>query len=161
MWDKQRIIIKEIPSRQIDKKQSTIPLEKDRYNLNVKLYLNISKIKDTYKYELYSVIDPIETFYHFYIKDIDHVFINMYFDLMEIEKRQLEIKLKNIDLKDFELVEKLYTETISSFERNTKLFCNDVRRGKDFIQLKKWNNFIYESIGIDNLKLFGFKARID
>jgi hypothetical protein len=161
IWDPKRIIIKEASSREIEIKQSTIAFEEDRYNLNVKLFLDITKMGDQYKSELYSTIDPINTYYYFYITDLDQVFINIYFDLMEIEKRELKKKLSNIDLTDQKRVTQLYNEALDTFNKNAKEYCDDVNRGKDFIQLSKWNNTIYNSLNIDNLELFGFKVKND
>jgi len=164
LWNQKRILLKETPKKndRLSKisnfRRSRVNSINDKFNFNVKLFLNITEIGGQYTYEIYSTIDPVNTYYYSTIEDIDHAFINMYFDLMEIEKRALEEKLKTINLSNHKLVTKLYKEAIANFDNSSTQFCRDVDQGQDFEQLSKWNDLISHSIQIDNLKVFGFKA---
>lgn len=166
LWNRKRILMRETPRvnnsfRRVQRnfRVSRVNSINNKFNLNVKLYLDIVKLEGNYKYEIYATIDPINTFFYSKITDLEHAFINMYFDLMEIEKRELELKLKEIDLSNFNLVSDLYKKAVKNFDTRTTQFCRDVDEGQDFEQMKKWNNIISGSINIDNLEVFGFKAK--
>ena len=160
IWDTERIRIREADPKTIEIQGARNFLEEDRYNLNVKLYLDYSIINGKLHYQLYSLIDPINTYYYFHIDRTDHAFINMYFDLMEIEKRKLAQKLSELELSEIDQIDSLYNEAVTQFKQNAKSFTNNVSRGSNFVKMQEWNTIIKRAIHIDNLELFGFQATL-
>lgn len=154
IWDDKRLFLKAPDYKTIEKSRLSNTFEIDRYNLNVQLYLDVVFIEKKPKIELYSIIDPVNTFYHFNINETDHAFINMYFDLLEIERRRLQNKLQNIEDLKWETVQNLYDISYQSFHQTSKDFVKDVNRGLNKVEMQKWNKIIDDALGIDNITLF-------
>ena len=71
-------------------------------------------------YRLATILDPVGSYYHFQITDLDRAFMNMYLDLMEIQKRKFESELSKMQHPSLELVNNLYEKYINEFNRNSK-----------------------------------------
>ncbi len=153
-WNANRFKMRQAPDNVIEKSKSTKAFEIDRYNLSVKLYLDINRVHDSLIYQLCSILDPVSSYYHFYMTDSDRAFMNMYFDLMEIQKRELETELSQLQNLSEELIKELYQKHLKEFDKNRKLFIDETDRGKNLKRMKKWNTYILESLNIDNLKQF-------
>ena len=160
IWDPERIRIREADAKTIEIQSTRTFLEEDRYNLNVKLYLDYSIVNGELHYQLYSLIDPMNTYYYFYIDRTDHAFINMYFDLMEVEKRNLAQELSQLKTSEIDQIESLYNNAVKRYKQNVKSFTNDVSRGSNFVKMKEWNTIIDRAIHINNLELFGFQTTL-
>lgn len=82
-----------------------------------------------------------------------HAFINIYFDLYEIARRKLEASL-NKNRKNKINFYDIYGQFESQFNREMDVFLKDVDRGTNRVEMLKWNKFVKEELGIDNLLLF-------
>ncbi len=156
-WQKKRIVFKEAPPEKTDPPPLMRLPDRERYNLNVKLYLDFNYIDDTLSYQLAAVIDPIDTYYHFTLKDSDLAFINMYFDLMEIQKRKLEKALMRGGTLSPEDIKTLYNKHVAEFTEQSKRLTKETSRGDNLRQMETWNRMILEQLKVDNLELFRLK----
>lgn len=153
-WHKNRFKMKPPSYEVVEESRRNTPFEIDRYNFNANLYLDISLIEDSLHYQLKSILDPVNSYYHFPIQATDLAFMNMYFDLMEIHRRDMETeigKLTNPKPEDLKQLHAMYT---NAFETTAAKFIEEVNRGKNHPAMKAWNQLIYQSLQIDNLSIF-------
>ncbi|MCB0692156.1 MAG: carboxypeptidase-like regulatory domain-containing protein [Saprospiraceae bacterium] len=157
LWDEKRISISESDLLEIEKSKRINPFEIDRLNLNIKLYFDTHYFNDSLHFEVYAIIDPVDSYYLFHISDSDLALINMYFDLMQIQKLQLSeqlIKLKNPDMKTMQT---LYENHIQEFKIKSQSLIKETSRGRNVVAMKKWNSHINDYLGIDNLRIFNLE----
>ena len=153
-WDTIRFTMRQAGEEVIANSMRTRPFDVDRYHLNIKLYMDINVVKDTFLAQLYSVLDPVNSFYHFLITDENLAFMNMWFDLMEIEKRAFVTELSALHQPNEDIVERLYQKHLRQFEESRKQLVADVNRGDHWINMSKWNDYIQQALGVNNLKWF-------
>jgi carboxypeptidase-like protein len=153
-WNENRFKMRQAPVNVIEKSKSSKAFEIDRYNLSVQLYLDVNRVHDSLIYQLCPILDPVSSYYHFYMTDSDRAFMNMYFDLLEIQKRELELEISLSQNLSEELITELYLKHLKEFDENCRLFIDETDRGKNLKRMEVWNAYILESLNIDNLKQF-------
>lgn len=99
-----------------------------------------------------TIFDPIKSYFRFPLTNNGKAFINMYFDLVEIYRRGLEEKLRKE--KSVQRVMSHYDASIRQLEKYNRDFLKETERGTNIKGMLKWNNFIKQEIGIDNLEQF-------
>ena len=159
LWNRNRFKMTQAPASVIEKSKSTRAFEIDRFNFSVKLYLDVNIVHDSIIYQVCSILDPAASYYHFYMTDSDRAFMNMYFDLMEIQKRKFVIESSLFQNLSEELIEELYQKHLKEFDENCKLFIDETDRGKNLKKMEEWNNYILESLNINNLKQFNINRK--
>ncbi len=127
-------------------------IKRDLYNIEAQLFLDITRVKDSLYFNTYSVFDSYKTFYRLQTSNITNAFINIYFDLYEIQRRELQSKLeeKNWSLNE---ADSIYKQNIISINKIAKKYIKDVQMGNNAVELEKWNIYIFNNLGINNLKL--------
>lgn len=158
MWNENRFEMTQVASEVIENSKRTRAFESDRYNFNVKLYCDINYVQDSMIYRLATILDPVGSYYHFQITDLDRAFMNMNLDLMEIQKRKFEYELSKMQLPSLELVNKLYEKHINEFETNSKLFVSETNKGRNWDKMEWWNKYILKALNIDNLKTLNLSS---
>lgn len=153
-WNKKRMQMRQASAYKIRMSEGNVAFENDRYHLDVKLFLDVNIIQDSLTYQIKTILDPVTSFYHFYINNVDHAFMNMYFDLMEIQKRKLEAALLALDEPSIPLINALYEKQIDAFNKTIKSFVSETKRGKNMEGMEAWNEHIYQALNVDNLKRF-------
>ncbi len=125
-------------------------IKTDLYNLKVQWYFDYNYMNDSLYIQLYSIFDPFQSFYKLDIDNTTLAYINMYFDLYETYRRQLELELnssKSINL--------LFSRRLKEMEQLIEKFNKEVQRGENLNQMLFWNNIILNELGIDNISIFG------
>ncbi len=158
MWDENRFEMNQVTTDIIEKSKRTKAFESDRYNLNVKLYCDINYVQDSMIYRLATILDPVGSYYHFQITDLDRAFMNMYFDLMEIQKRKFESELSKMQHPSLELVNNLYGKHLDEFKTESKLFVSETNKGRNWDKMEWWNKHILKALNIDNLKTLNLSS---
>jgi hypothetical protein len=125
------------------------------YELNVKLYLDYYKRNNTMHYVLNSVLDPYKTYFNDELTNNSKAYINMFFDLLEIEKRKLESDLLAQTPETREEVVEIYNSHIYQYNQTLDKFKNDVKRGEVESEMHKWNDIIEKELGVNNIEHFG------
>ncbi|MFZ5553690.1 MAG: carboxypeptidase-like regulatory domain-containing protein [Bacteroidota bacterium] len=138
----------------IAKKEEFVNAPATLYELKVHLYLDVNYYKDSLHVFTATVFDPYESFYKYPIDTLANCFLNIYFDLMEIQRRELDSEIKKPGITQQQVV-LLYHERKKKMESLSKTFFRECERGKNRKELLKWNNYVKEKLGIDNLKTFG------
>jgi len=160
IWKGRRVRMKEmmIEDRlQLPKgKEGCVPqeeiIEADQYKLEVQLFMDINKIEDTLSFVTAAIFDPYESYFYHRQTQLTAVFINIYFDLAEIQNRKLANKLKGVN--DLEEANRIYEEVNLEYQDILSDFKTEVRRGKNLKELKAWNDLVREELGIDNFEIF-------
>jgi len=151
-WSKTRIKFREIlpDTSEIN---STKNFKSEQYKLSVKIFLDINSYKDSTHFVTSTIFDPYESYYYLPMDNQTHCFVNIYFDLCEIKRQELEKKLyqqKNIMIHAREI----YNESLKEFEIKRNEFLKAVQRGTNEVEMLKYNDYVYEKLGINNVELF-------
>ncbi len=122
------------------------------YNLNAKIYLDINPFLDTLQIVTTTVFDPYESYYKLPLDNAALYFINVYFDLVELERRKLESEILQSDRK-LETIDKLYAESEKRIAAMQLKYFKEADHGKSERGMAKWNQVIVDGLKIDNLLL--------
>ena len=128
----------------------------DRYHLKAQLFMDLNLNGDSIEHQTFTVFDAEESFYNIPLDECTNVFLNIYFDLFEISRLKLETK---ISAKKYSVtqLDSLYKVTVADLEEETAEYRKYVSRGKNRKELEKYNMYVNEQLGIDNLKIFQIK----
>ena len=125
--------------------------------MNVQLFLDVTQNERTFNFKSYSVFDAMKTFYHLEEEAETKAFLNIYFDICEIERRRME-NLLNSSANTIQKTDSIYHEAVRRKDEVTKKYLKDVQLGKAKKSMYEWNDYVFQNLGIDNLKLFGEKV---
>lgn len=159
-WGKKRIGLTKIKSQKENVDPDVVhhhvnantKLGTSMYNLNFQILLDINESTDSIHILTSSIIDPFSSFFNFPLDNKSLAFMNMYFDLVEIERRKLHSTL--IKESNRESVITTYQSGIKNLEKISSEFFRDTQHGTDKKGMTKWNTLINSEIGIDNLDVF-------
>lgn len=155
-WNGNRIIIKGLnadSSKYYDERRT---LYADRYKLTVQLFVDINDLCDSTQIITKTIFDPYDSYFLFETTKESQVFLNIYFDLMEIERRKLADKLEGCK-NDSKAIKLTYNDAVEQSIKLSQEYFREVQRGTDKEALKKWNKLIIKELGIDNISLFGIE----
>jgi len=121
----------------------------DLYNFSVQILLDINPIDSVYDFKSYTIFDLSKTYYLLDINENSNTFINIYFDICEVERRKMERKLlqHNTSLPE---IDSIYQQTLSNIEKITNQYMKEVQRGNNTGLLEKWEEYIHNELGIIN-----------
>lgn len=121
-------------------------------HLAVQIILDVTEVDDTITCKSWSVFDITKTIYLYdNTSDIESYF-NIYFDICEIERRKMQKKLDE-NTHTLPEIDAIYNSTKAEIDRISKQFYLETERGHDDKSIIKWNKYVVENLGIDNLKL--------
>lgn len=147
-WSTQRVAFSEshIESENV----SRIPSE--RYKFVVQLYCDINEWNGELAYQTEAIFDPFQSFYHFSPTPLGNCFFNLYFDLVEIQRRKLDSLLQTAH--HFKDAQRIYSQMRSETDELCKHYLKEVQRGENHEALRYWNTWVYEKLNINNLNYF-------
>ncbi len=123
----------------------------DLYRLKVQILLDINPEGDHFQSRSYTVFDAMSTFFHLPEQPYTSAFLNIYFDLWEIERRKMQAEL---DSSNFSLdqIRTLYQAAVHRAGEITERYLKEVKTGKEEKALKKWNRLVIKEIQVDRMK---------
>lgn len=121
------------------------------YRLKVQVFLDVTIAGDSLDTRSYTVFDAAETFYHLPEEPWTNAFLNIYFDICEIERRKMQKELDS-GRHSLQEVEEIYNRTNENIDIITKEYQKEVQTGRNTEKLAKWNKYVQDELGIDNLK---------
>ncbi len=124
-----------------------------RYDLYAQILLDVNPIGDSIYTQSCAVFDSWRSYFIFQEDDYTDIFINLFFDICEIERREMQQKLDNQRLSIYE-IDKLFANTKAHMQELTTQYLKEVDRGANLLQLQKWNHYVEEKLGINNMKMF-------
>lgn len=160
IWKGERVRMKDMELEKmpppLDPKEGCVYQENeiivDQYNFNVQLFMDLNLISDSLNYLTSAIFDPYKSYYYIKQDEVSTVFMNIYFDLAEIQSRKLHSKLDGIQ--DVQEAEMIYREMMAEFRTISKDYFSEVQRGTKRDALKDWNDEVRKNLGIDNFKIF-------
>ncbi|MDX2360860.1 MAG: carboxypeptidase-like regulatory domain-containing protein [Crocinitomicaceae bacterium] len=150
-WSKNRIRLRNTREETTFSTAPTIAAR--QYNLKALLYLDINELCDSLQFTSATVFDTYESYYHLPINNQSLAFINLYFDLMEIQRRKLDMKLNAC--KNLQEMKAAYQEILAASNVLTEKYIKEVQRGTNWASFVEWNALVVNELGIDNISFFG------
>lgn len=131
-----------------------------RCNLVVQIVLDVTEVGDSIVCKSWSVFDATQTVYLYDDTPDVESYFNIYFDICEIERRKMQ---KKLDEKKYTLqeIDAIYNSTKADIGRISKQFYLETERGHDEKGIRKWNKYVMENLGIDNLEIARKKAELE
>ncbi|MEM7105470.1 MAG: carboxypeptidase-like regulatory domain-containing protein [Bacteroidota bacterium] len=127
--------------------------EYEQFNLGVKFFLDFNTYQDSTHILSSTIFDPYESFYYLPIDKKTHCFVNIYFDLCEVKRRAFIEKLEP-HIHDQVMINRIYQAFLSEFRAFHFKFLKSTGNGTNEKQIKKWNQIVVETLGIDNVSIF-------
>ena len=151
-WSNNRVFFKEISSDTM-KGPSLGEVNADKYNLEVRHFVDINTYHDSTDVLTATIFDPYESYYHLPIDNKANCFINIYFDLCEIERLKLESDIRAA-LPNMDRVQEVYNQFEDRLEKQKYEYLKAVDRGINEEEMIKWNTYVKANLDIDNIALF-------
>lgn len=126
------------------------PIEKT--DIVVQLFLDINKFGDSLYHNSHTVFDVFKTQYYLENKPEHLAYVNIYFDLCEIIRREMVVELNKTQ--DINMMKKIYKETNKKLKKMTKSYKNEMKFGRNILNFSKWNEKVKAELGRDHLKYF-------
>ena len=154
-WSADKRIIPNRSSEQFETYPNDIinaTIKSDLYNLKVQLLLDITKVENQFICKSYTVFDNYYSYFHLPFDFSTNAIFNIFFDICEIERRDMQ---QTLDSKHHSLneIRSIYESTILEMDNKTTQFLKEVDLGENRRELDKWNQYIYDNLGIDNVEL--------
>jgi len=151
LWSEKRIVFREDLDKKYVPLTAATPVQ--LYNFKVQLYMDVNTFNDSLQFLTATVFDPFETFFYYPINNLSLAFINIYFDLMEIQRRELEAEILS-KAKNLEEIKQLYAAKLKTAALISQTYLREVDRGTNKENLLKWNDYVNEKLRIDNVMIF-------
>ncbi|MFN6077500.1 MAG: carboxypeptidase-like regulatory domain-containing protein [Fluviicola sp.] len=151
-WSKNRVLLKEMEIDTLTQRLSSI--NSLNYQISVQVFSDFIELKDSSYVITETIIDPFFTYYYLPVDKYTNCFINLYFDLCEIERRKFEkeLKVKGFNQQKYLQLRKKFDQQL---EAKQAQFLKEVERGTNRKALEKWNQLVFDELKIDNITLFG------
>ncbi len=124
-----------------------------RYDLSVQLYADRTGAGDSIIICTETVFDPFESYYYLPVDPKAVCFMNIYFDLCEILRREMQAEFDASDrqVASFERICQTYDQKLIDLRERYFKECD---RGTNQRKTEMWNGVVRDSLGIDNIELF-------
>ena len=122
--------------------------------LKTQILLDIVEAEDSLFCTSHSVFEEVNSCYMMPIDSLhSHIFVNIYFDICEIERRKMQALLDTTEL-NLAQIEELYEKTNFDVSMISSKYIFEVSYGKDTAKLAEWNKYVFDNLGIDNVAMF-------
>lgn len=128
-------------------------LSLQKLKLNAYLILDPWQIEDSLYLLTYSQFDPFGSWFHYSITCRAQAFVNIYFDLVEIERRKLEEKILDSEMSVSE-ARTIYQQSLEELEQKHFQFLNSVNVSSDCFGLDIWNDLVAKELEVNNIETF-------
>ncbi|XOV66196.1 MAG: hypothetical protein ACFHU9_11215 [Fluviicola sp.] len=119
------------------------------YELQAFIYLDRNEANDSTHFKVETLINLDESFYYLKRTPYTVCFVNLYFDLVEIQRRKLAA-LVNEQQSDPESWIRLYQKNQTELDGILKNYLKTVERGTNLEVLNQYIDLVKEELGIDN-----------
>ena len=124
----------------------------DLYKLKVQILLDIVESNDSLLCKSYTVFDNYQSFYHLPLNQYSNAFLNIYFDICEIERRKMQNKLNSKNYTASQ-IDTIYNETMTNMDIITNRYLKEVNVGDNDKLFRQWNKYVFDNLSIDNIKM--------
>lgn len=133
-------------------------IPEDLYHLDFKLQLDARWPAGKPVVRTFTVVDPMSTYYRLPVDSVVLCFVNIWADLVEMERRRLQDEVNQSDGRPATL-RRLFNLANHRLEELGARYRKEVQRGSNLEMLMKWNALVKEELGIDNAAFFGVLER--
>lgn len=153
-WSQRRVLMDEINqfgNYDVARKNDVhhTQLLSDLYNFQAHIYLDRNIYNDSVYYLSKTLIDLEDSFYYLEVNKNTTCVINTYFDLVELERRNMMEVLERNDWSKLQ-VDSIYQKSQSWLTTNLKYYLAEVNHGENDAAVKRFNKVILGNMGIDN-----------
>jgi len=146
---------KNLEAQQIDSRY-VVP-DRARYELDVEIFLDIVQTEDTLVYYTETVFDIFQSFYNLPSDSLTNPFVNIYFDLAEIERREMIEKIEALHELSPEAILSIHEKGMEKLKSEWEVYLDQTGSGSSYGELLKYNELVKEELGIDNFEIFHVK----
>ncbi|MBK6777291.1 MAG: hypothetical protein IPG74_16120 [Flavobacteriales bacterium] len=123
-------------------------------NLEAQLYLDMDTTNGGLRIFTATALDGFRSYYRLPEEVHTDAFINIFFDLCEMERRKMAARLSEPGLTAPRALA-IHAQAVAEMQRTTQQYMKEVKLGADRAALQRWNTVVKEALGIDNMALFG------
>jgi hypothetical protein len=152
-WDARKRIIFNQVDRPLPFDTNKRDVRVDDYHMQVHLFMDLNPLADTLHWITTTIFDPYQSYFYLPMTKAARCFINMYFDLMEMERRKLEQRLLQT-VRSEEAFLEAYALSVAEAEVLSERFFKEVMIGNNQKGMLYWNDLIFKALEIDNLATF-------
>lgn len=152
-WSEDRIQLKPMKPDSVSGTGWTEPISPDSFQLVVRLWADVNTYQDSTHIMTSTILDPYKSYDYLDINPATQCFINLYFDLCETERRKLDGELK-ASVPSNEKWTAIFAAAEVRLARLSAQFFKETDHGRHEANMRKWNQFIVQELGIDNIALF-------
>lgn len=131
---------------------ATVPAT--QVNLEAQLYLDMDTTGGTLRVFSATLLDGFRSYYHLPEERHTDCFINLFFDLCELERRTMQAELQQPSM-TAEQARSIHSSWTNHMRDLSRRYMKETALGSDHNALLKWNDKVKEALGIDNMALFG------
>ncbi|MBA4304127.1 MAG: hypothetical protein C0424_07865 [Sphingobacteriaceae bacterium] len=153
-WDGRRLIFNGITERPLPADPRKREVRVDDFQLEVLLYFDLYPLGDTLHWQTATIFDPYRSYFYLPIGPKEQCFINLYFDLMEIERRKLQEALVASDRRKESLLA-IHQQAQINARQMAEAYFRDAMLGNSRKGMESWNEKVKQALGINNLQQFG------
>jgi hypothetical protein len=128
------------------------PPDPNRIELHAQLYLEMDTTNGAFHWFSCAVFAPHHSVYMAPLEIWSEVFIRIYFDLCEVERRKMDARLDRPGM-NVDRAEKIYREHSRELRNTLDKYMKHTRNGKDGLSLIPWHEVIVKELNIHNLTL--------
>jgi len=133
--------------------ESTIPRRK-KFKLDVEIYFDLLEVDSTISTFSQCLFDVYDSYYAIEHDSLTDIFLNLHFDLCEVERRKFDHALASLDQISPSSALKLYKESKNRLNLLFEKYFRDTDSGISYRALERYNNDLKEETGVDNIELF-------
>lgn len=139
------------------RKKTRVSITRD-YDVTVQIFLDVNPSDTGLVYTSATVLDAFKT--SFVIEDnaYDAYFLNVFFDLCEIERQALMERIEASD-ESFATIRQLYQEATQNIAAIKRQYFKEVERGTDLKAMRNWSNRVWKVLRIDNTHYYEMAVR--
>lgn len=154
-----RISLKTLPPPPALSSRSTSPMRSgavpaSAVNLQAQLYMDVDTTGGQPRIFTATVFDGFRSYYNAPEQRYTDVFLNIYFDLCEIERRHMDQRVRAPGLTYTDMWA-MHAQAVHDMERTIRRYLLEVDFGANGPAMTKWNATVKSALGIDNFALFG------
>lgn len=131
---------------------ATIP-RLSRMDIKAQLYLDAHDGPTGMITRSATILDVFNSMYHLPLEPWTDAFLNIWFDLCEIQRRRMDAELQAEPLTE-DMVLRIHDKAVADMVAMTTRYEKETGLGKDQVALAKWNALVLQELGIDNMALF-------
>lgn len=125
----------------------------DRYALKAGIFVDVNPVGEGLQHFSTAVFKVNESYYHLKEEAVTNCFMNIYFDLVEMERRKMEKEMEK-NPNSWSHIKSCYANAMLEIESTGLKYFKEVERGHNKKKLEEWNKKVLVGLEIDNLNIF-------